>query len=167
MKHIIRSTKTYPFSTGLSIAFRQPNADSHCHFIHGYAPSVHFEFGAKEKDKNGWVLDYGACKELKTWLQENFDHKTLVAWNDPYLSYFKEGHKLGLLDLRVVKATGMEAFAEEIATMCQQWVGQITQGRVFLTRLEMKEHEGNGVIIHLVEPNPFHQEVSIHRNLDE
>lgn len=31
------STKTYGHNIGLSAVFRQPHADSHCRFLHGYS----------------------------------------------------------------------------------------------------------------------------------
>ena len=35
-----KSTKTFGHNLGLSCAFRQWKADSHCHFIHVYAVAV-------------------------------------------------------------------------------------------------------------------------------
>ena len=40
------STKTYGHEVGLSCAFRQHKADSHCAKLHGYALSVKVEFEA-------------------------------------------------------------------------------------------------------------------------
>ena len=41
---------------GLSAAFRQWKADSHCKYIHGYALEFEFEFGANELDKKIGLL---------------------------------------------------------------------------------------------------------------
>lgn len=47
---IYRSTKTYGHEIGLSAAFRQWRAESHCRFVHGYALAVKFVFEAGELD---------------------------------------------------------------------------------------------------------------------
>ena len=45
-----------------SCAFRQPKAESHCRFIHGYRLTAKFWFGANQLDKNNWVVDFGSLK---------------------------------------------------------------------------------------------------------
>mgnify|MGYP001588063145 CR=1 FL=1 len=45
-----KSTKTYGHAIGLSAAFRQWRADSHCKYLHGYALAVKFVFEAGELD---------------------------------------------------------------------------------------------------------------------
>jgi len=77
------STKTFGHELGLSAAFRQWKADSHCRFLHGYALAVKFTFAAEELDVRNWVVDFGGLKGLKQILEDTFDHKTLVASDDP------------------------------------------------------------------------------------
>ena len=64
----------YGHDIGLSCAFRQPNADSHCKYIHGYSLSFNFVFTCLHLDENNWVVDFGSLKSLKNWLQETFDN---------------------------------------------------------------------------------------------
>ena len=52
-----------------SCAFRQPQATSHCRFVHGYRLVGKFWFGANELDENNWVVDFGSLKHLKNILQ--------------------------------------------------------------------------------------------------
>ena len=73
-----------------SCAFRQPQATSHCRFIHGYRLVGKFWFGANELDENNWVVDFGGLKDLKKKLEEHFDHTTVIADNDPALESFKK-----------------------------------------------------------------------------
>lgn len=63
MKYI--STKQYGHELGLSCAFRQWKADSHCKYIHGYALAFKFKFETDTLDSNNWVVDFGNLKELK------------------------------------------------------------------------------------------------------
>ena len=78
----IFSSKKYGHERGLSAAFRQWKADSHCKHIHGYSLEFEFKFGANELDERNWVVDFGGLKELEKWLRNHFDHKTLVASDD-------------------------------------------------------------------------------------
>jgi len=136
-------TKHYPHSLGLSVAFRQPGATSHCKYLHGYALAFTFEFEAEELDENNWVIDFGSLKRLKEWLVETFDHKTVVSNDDPMLHTFQELNGT-LIDLRVLPAVGMEAFAKLAFGACCHVI--MTTGnfpRVRLTKVTVAEHEGN------------------------
>lgn len=130
-----RVTKTYGHELGLSACFRQWRADSHCRFLHGYALAFKFVFEADTLDDHNWVMDFGGLKSLKSWLCNTFDHKLLIAADDPArerleaLMPFQEGtihggdrdgqkcrmYTIGdpaqLADVQVVEAVGCEAFA--------------------------------------------------------
>ena len=96
-----------------SCAFRQPQATSHCRFVHGYRLIGKFWFGANELDENNWVVDFGGLKDLKKKLEEHFDHTTVIADNDPALESFRKLHDEGIVDLRVMHGgVGIEKFAE-------------------------------------------------------
>lgn len=138
------SSKTYPHSVGLSVAFRQHRAPSHCRFLHGYALQVRLDFEAETLDDRNWVVDFGALKPLRAILEAFFDHKTLVAQDDPHLEWFHEGAKRNVIDLIVVKRTGMECVAELIYKEAAKWVSSGGyHPRVRVSRVEVWEHEGN------------------------
>ena len=140
---MFRSTKTYDHNIGLSAAFRQHRAKSHCRFLHGYALAFRFEFEAATLDENGWVVDFGSLKPLKAALEEIFDHKTLVAKDDPQIDWYQEAHRRGIIDMQPVDAMGVEAFAKlayDLATAL------IQDGRVRVAKVECREHAGNSAI---------------------
>lgn len=142
-----RSTKTYGHETGLSVAFRQWRADSHCRLIHGYAIAVSFVFEAKELDVRNWVVDFGGLKSLKQILEDNFDHKTIVAEDDPEIEWFREAHKRGILELVVMPYTGCERFAQMIFEVTAQWLKDSGYGdRCKVVSVEVKEHGANSGI---------------------
>ncbi len=94
---MFRSTKTYGQEQGLSCAFRQWRANhSHCQLLHGYALGFMFVFQADKLDERGWVMDFGGLKGLKQALQDTFDHKVVIAADDPNLEQFLDLHKLGI-----------------------------------------------------------------------
>lgn len=107
-----RVTKVYGHDLGLSCAFRQWRATSHCSFLHGYSLSFEFIFESEELDDKGWVIDFGGLKELKEDLVNNFDHKLLVAGDDPELNKFLQMHNDRLADVSMLPSgVGCEQFA--------------------------------------------------------
>ena len=106
------SSKKYGHERGLSAAFRQWKADSHCKYIHGYSLEFEFKFGANELDEKNWVVDFGGLKELEKWLRDHFDHKTLVASDDPELEKFRDLDNDGIIQMVIVESTGAEMFAK-------------------------------------------------------
>ena len=138
------STKTYGNDRGLSCCFRQWKAThSHCSLMHGYSLGFRFVFEADELDERNWVQDFGGLKEIKAWLDTQFDHTTVIAEDDPMLDRFKamagwsnnadldgkpdevqkQPHpNQGVIDLRIVPAVGCEAFAKIVYEHVQQWL---------------------------------------------
>lgn len=142
-----KSTKTYGHEIGLSAAFRQWRAESHCRFLHGYALAVRFEFEADELDARNWVVDFGSLKSLKGWLEQTFDHKTVVAYDDPAMDWFVEAERLGLIELIILPATGCEKFAEIIYGATEVWLRDNGYApRVRLASVEVREHGANSAI---------------------
>jgi 6-pyruvoyltetrahydropterin/6-carboxytetrahydropterin synthase len=142
-----RSTKTYGHELGLSAAFRQWRAESHCRLIHGYALAVHFEFEADELDVRNWVVDFGSLKSLKGTLEDTFDHTLLVAEDDPELEWFREAEARGIANVVVVPATGCERFAELIFDCTEVWLKDNGYApRCKLVKVEVREHGANSAI---------------------
>lgn len=141
------STKTYTHATGLSCAFRQWRAESHCRFLHGYALEIRLTFEAQDLDERGWVVDFGSLKSLKGMLEDALDHKTLVAEDDPHLAHFHELEALGIVQLRILPAVGCEALAGYILGATDGWL--FSNGyapRVTIKAVEVREHAGNSAI---------------------
>lgn len=145
------STKTYGHDLGLSCAFRQWKAESHCHFIHGYSLAFRFTFGCETLNDNGWVVDFGGLKELKEDLKEQFDHKLLVAGDDPQLERFMEMHRERIADVRMWPGgVGCEKFAVKAWWLAWQRIQNMNRAensdRVRVISCECMEHAGNSAI---------------------
>jgi 6-pyruvoyltetrahydropterin/6-carboxytetrahydropterin synthase len=144
-----RSTKTYTHAIGLSACFRQWRAKSHCRFLHGYALQIRLEFEADRLDDNGWVVDFGSLKPLRARLEEHFDHRLLVAADDPELPWLREAHRRGIADIVVVDAVGCERFAEIVYRIATGWLYEQGSGsppRCRVALVEVAEHGGNSAI---------------------
>ena len=138
-----RSTKKIELG---SCAFRQPTAESHCRFIHGYRLTGKFWFEATHLDRNNWVVDFGGLKELKQTLREWYDHTTCISKTDPKLDEFKRLRDAGVCDLRLMDGVGIEKFAEHCFTVANDVVQRITEGRCKCIKVEVFEHEDNSAI---------------------
>ena len=140
------SCKTYGHERGLSTAFRQWRADSHCRFIHGYSLEFEFVFGTNELDENNWVVDFGGLKDLEAWLRLTFDHKTLVAFDDPLLSFFEEMHENEAIDMVSVQATGCEMFAKMAMDYSSDLIKNLYGNRCWVESVTVREHGANSAI---------------------
>lgn len=141
------STKTFGHEIGLSAAFRQWRAESHCRLIHGYALAIKFTFGCDDLDVRNWVVDFGSLKSLRQRLEDTFDHKLLVAEDDPLRPALESLGKLGLADVVIVPATGCERFAELIFESTEVWLKDAGYSpRCWVEEVEVREHGANSAI---------------------
>lgn len=128
-----------------SCAFRQWRAThSHCRFLHGYQLKAKLWFGGSSLDDKNWIVDFGGLKELKSKLQNVFDHTTTVAADDPELATFQELDKKGIIQLRVMdKGVGVERVAETVFNIANEYIKALTSGRCWVEQVEVFEHEEN------------------------
>ena len=147
-----RSTKLFD---GFSCCFRQWKAENtHCRFLHGYGISFRVTFEGNLDHRN-WVWDFGGMKRAKTlidnmqpkaWMDYMFDHTVIVAKDDPNLSTFQTMEIMGIIQLRIVEATGAEKFAEFIFHKLNEFVHKETKSRVKIAQVEFMEHGKNTAI---------------------
>ena len=141
------STKTYNHSIGLSAVFRQPHAEhSHCKYLHGYSLGFKFVFGCSELDNKNWAVDFGGLKPLKQWLEDTFDHKTVIDRADPYLYKFAELENAGLAQVTVLDGVGAEKFAEHSWRFADNLIRELTDNRCWCESAECSEHGSNSAI---------------------
>ena len=149
---MFKSTKLFD---GFSCCFRQWKAETtHCRFLHGYGVSFRVTFEG-ELDHRNWVWDFGGMKRAKTkingmspkqWMDWMFDHTVIVAKDEPELSIFEDMDEKGIIQLRIVEATGAEKFAEYIYNKLSKFVYEETEDRVIIRQVEFMEHGKNTAI---------------------
>jgi 6-pyruvoyltetrahydropterin/6-carboxytetrahydropterin synthase len=147
-----QSTKLFD---GFSTVFRQWKAEgTHCRFLHGYGVSFRVWFEG-ELDERNWVWDFGGMKRAKgtidgmnpkAWMDYMFDHTTIIAEDDPFITAFKEMERAGVAQIRVIPAVGAEQFAKYIFEKLNTFVQEETNGRVKVARVEFMEHNKNTAI---------------------
>ena len=143
-----QSTKTFGHELGLSACFRQWRAhDSHCSKLHGYALSFMITFEATALDERNWVVDFGGLKTLRGYIEQTFDHKLLVAEDDPALETIKALQTAGIADVVVMPALGCEMYARMVFEVAEIWLRDAGYGdRCRVVRVECREHGANSAI---------------------
>ena len=138
------STKRF---IGFPCTHRQWKAESHCRFVHGYSREFYFEFAANELTEEFWVMDFGGLKEVKKWLEHMFDHTFLASSDDPYLEKFKQMDNDGIIQLRILPNAGMEGTAQFVYDHVSAMIKEQTNGRVWITKVEVRENEKNSAYL--------------------
>lgn len=144
-----KSTKRFgPISTG----HRQWRDDSHCQYIHGYARTVEIVFACKELDHRQWVMDFGGLKNVKNMIQDWWDHRQLVASDDPQLEFLEEAHERKLLDIHIMDVTkghgpGIEGSCKFLFDNLNPYIEKLTNSRVYIESIRIWEHENNSAMI--------------------
>ncbi|CAB4125653.1 6-pyruvoyl tetrahydropterin synthase/QueD family protein [uncultured Caudovirales phage] len=147
-----QSTKVFD---GYSTVFRQWRAKgTHCSFLHGYGISFKIIFEG-DLDERNWVWDFGGMKRAKhtidgmapkAWMDYMFDHTYIISDDDPFVHKALEMHNEGIVQLRVIPATGAEQFAKFIYDKVSEFIKIETNNRVRVVSVEFKEHEKNSAI---------------------
>jgi 6-pyruvoyltetrahydropterin/6-carboxytetrahydropterin synthase len=140
-------TKVLSPDKGYSCCFRQYAAKSHCRFLHGYDLIIEVEFQCNEDaltKPEGWVIDFGGFKQVRDRLDDLFDHKVLVAQDDPELDTIASMAGLGIADVVVLPRVGCEAFAKHIFGIFSEYIEPITSRRKLeVYRVTVKENGSN------------------------
>lgn len=100
---------------GYPCSHRQWRDEGHCSYLHGYDRFIELTWQG-ERDHRGWVVDFGGLKELKQDFENQFDHTTLIAHDDPHMSTWRQLHEAGAIDMRMMDPT--------IEGMCE-WVSVV------------------------------------------
>ena len=130
-----------------SCAFRQWRANgTHCRFVHGYRLMAKFWFECTSLDERNWCVNFGGLKELKQILQNQFDHTTCIAQDDPLLHLFKQLHDAGGCDLRVMSGVGIEKTAKWCFIKANAFIKNKSDNRCWVEKVEVWEHELNSAI---------------------
>jgi 6-pyruvoyltetrahydropterin/6-carboxytetrahydropterin synthase len=107
-----------------------------------------FYFGTNELDARNWAADYGGLKELKRFLEDQFDHTLIVATDDPELETFRELGRKGLAKIVELPRLGCEGLAEILykyvngVYIPEMW-GPGEAGRLWCFRVEVRETVSN------------------------
>ena len=134
----------------ISVGHRQWRDDGHCAWVHGYGRYIQFTFEGDLDDRQ-WVMDFGDLKDIKQWLEEQWDHRVMIASDDPQLDKLKEMHDLNIMNINVMDVEkgwgpGIEASCKFVYDHVQPIITEKTNGRVKIAKVEIWEHERNSAV---------------------
>jgi 6-pyruvoyltetrahydropterin/6-carboxytetrahydropterin synthase len=145
--------------TNFSVALRQWKAQhSHCQLLHGYAFEIKVWFASNKPDiedqldEMNWIVDYGGFKKppqgngLREWLDDMFDHTTLIEQDDPYLDFFQSAAMEGLMKLQVMDKMGAESIAKLVYDKFNDVLSKTDAGRCKVIKVECFENDNNSSI---------------------
>lgn len=126
----------------IPFAHRQHRHDGHCSLIHGHNWAITVTFACTETDKNGFVVDFGKLKYLKTWIDENLDHACLFNESDPEKDALLEnaGH---LFKAHILPNSSCEGIAQYIYEIFNPMVREHTSNRAWITQIVIEEDSKN------------------------
>lgn len=132
-----------------SVALRQWKAKhSHCQLLHGYALKFKIWFHSEDLDSMNWVVDFGGFGHngLKDWLNDYFDHTTLIEQDDPYVDLFEQLAMEGLLKLKIMPKMGCESLAKMVFEKFNDTLAKQDSGRSRVIKVEVFENDKNSAI---------------------
>ncbi len=119
--------------------------DGHpCRGLHGHSYVVHAKVSVEDLadlPNPNMLIDFGKLKEFQRWLDENFDHATVLNFNDPLYSILKQ-----IPDNKVRIMPSGDPTAENMASFFCLVVGDIVKKNIskkFEVEVEVFETEGN------------------------
>lgn len=153
---MFKSTKRFgPISTNHRNwhALTNPNRDSRkCGRVHGYSRYVEFIF-VGDYDQQQWVVDFGNLRDIKKIIEDTWDHKTLIASDDPGLMDLKDAESKGLLDLSIVDVSnglewgpGIEGSCKWLFDISSPIIFEKTNGLAAIESIRIWEHEINSAM---------------------
>jgi 6-pyruvoyltetrahydropterin/6-carboxytetrahydropterin synthase len=66
------------------------NYTGKCTNNHGHSWIIRLHIEATELDEKEMVIDFQEMRNLKTWIDDNLDHATILWENDPMCNYIRE-----------------------------------------------------------------------------
>jgi 6-pyruvoyltetrahydropterin/6-carboxytetrahydropterin synthase len=108
-----------------------------------------FWFGCSSLDHRNWCVNFGGLKELKSILQNQFDHTLCVSADDPLRGMFEDLHTAGGCQLRIMpNGVGIEKTAEWCFKAAENFLknNAETKDRCWVRKVEVWEHEQNSGI---------------------
>ncbi len=149
MKQKYYSTKRFgPISTG----HRQWRDDGKCAYIHGYGRYVEVTFSCSELDDKGWVVSFGGLKDVRLWLESQWDHRLLISDQDPLLESIQHAKSIGLVDLNIMDSSkghgpGIEQSCKFVYDYLDPLIRSNTSERCWVKSVRIWEHENNSAML--------------------
>ena len=138
---MIRAFRYHDFSYGHCVH----NHENKCAHLHGHNGGIDWFCESVELDSVGRVIDFSEIKRMDRWVEDNWDHKTLIWENDPWLPTLQGVDPTGVISV------SFNPTSENISAHLLNVVGPQVMGGtgVSLTKVQFMETEKCGVTFEL------------------
>lgn len=126
----------------IPFAHRQHHHPGHCQLIHGHNWGIRLTFACSETDSNGFVVDFGGLKFIRSWIEENLDHACVLNKDDPELERLLKDLS-GFIKPLIVSNCSAEGLARFFYDTFNPMVLQQTSNRAWIVAVEVLEDSRN------------------------
>ncbi len=136
--HRFQVTKVIEFSYG----HRLLDHAGKCKYLHGHNGVVEVDVEANAVDRLGMVVDFGEVTEVvKTWIDENLDHRMLLSGDDPATPILEAAGEPVFV---MAENPTAENIAKLIWTASRDQGLQVAEVRVWETSTSRASYRGEG-----------------------
>lgn len=136
MKYILN--KTFAFEASHRLI---KNYNGKCRSNHGHTYKIILRLEGKKLDDKDMLIDFHETKVLKNWMDEVFDHSTILWEKDPMIKYMKESNQKLLI-------TKKSPTAEHIAELIMEKAIEIfSNDRIKVHSIEINETCTSGITL--------------------
>lgn len=123
-----------------------------CASLHGYARTVTMTVTG-QLCEYGWVIPFGAFKDIRKFLEYYFDHTSLFSASDHRQEAIQQATLSGITGTSRILPYGvsMEMSGLFVWEQVNPYILQQTDGRAWLEKIEMREHSKNAGSIQFTE----------------
>ena len=126
----------------IPFAHRQHLHQGHCALIHGHNWGITLSFACSQTDANGFVVDFGNLKFIKSWIDEHLDHACLFNESDPAIEQLLASSG-NLFKSYTLPNCSCEGLAQHLHPIFDALVRQATDQRAWIVEIEIEEDSKN------------------------
>jgi 6-pyruvoyltetrahydropterin/6-carboxytetrahydropterin synthase len=141
----------------IPFAHRQHLHENHCALIHGHNWGITLTFACREADTNGFVVDFGRLKCLKTWIDQHLDHACLFNEDDPETPALLASAG-DLFKPYILPNCSCEGVAQHLHGIFDQMVRTETSGRRLPPRVANSLHKSQAAALKSQPMLPIHEQ---------
>lgn len=145
MSRFFTTHRYAPISTG----HRNWQESGKCAWTHGHGRIVEITFGASELDNRGTSVSNNDLGVIENWLKNEWDHRILIAHDDPLLPEFNALHELGGINLNIMHSPygpSVEQSSTYVFDKVDHIIKEITNNRCWVQLVQIWEHYNTAIM---------------------
>ena len=129
---------------GIPLAHRQHLHPGRCSRVHGHSWAIRLTFACDTLDAHGFVIDFGGLAFIAEWIDTHLDHAIMLSRADP-LAETLVAAAAEVFHVFWVDSASCEGLAQALAAALGPEVRARTEGRAWISRIDVWEDDANHV----------------------